>query len=251
MRYIIYPYKMSSQSAKKLADMIRADGYEVLRVYPDRNYRHRQGDFIINWGSSKLANWGIPHVNQPLAVKKATNKYETLLTLQDAGVSIPKTTTSRLNAERWLEWGPVFCRTLLTGHAGQGIVVAEIADQLVDAPLYTASFPKTHEFRVHVFNGQVIDVQEKRKRKNTGGRGHVWNHGNDFVFCRQNVNPPECVLDASRKAVEALGLDFGGVDVGYDRETNKAAVFEVNTAPGIDGTTLIKYKEALYNGCTI
>ncbi len=250
MRYVIYPYKMSSQSAKKLAELIKADGHQVLRVYPDRNYRVKDDDLVINWGSSRIANWGFPNLNKPDRVKLACNKHYAFLALQDAGVSIPKTTTSKLNAERWLEWGPVFCRTLLTGHAGKGIVVAETADQLVDAPLYTASFPKTHEFRVHVFKGQVIDIQEKRKRNGTGGRGHVWNHGNDFVFCRQNVNPPECVLDASRKAVEALGLDFGGVDVGYDQRENKAVVFEINTAPGIDNTTLTKYKEALY-GCTI
>jgi glutathione synthase/RimK-type ligase-like ATP-grasp enzyme len=38
-----------------------------------------------------------------------------------------------------------------------------------------------------------------------------------------------------------LGLDFGAVDIGHRIIDNKVFVFEVNTAPGIEGTTLQRY----------
>ena len=44
-------------------------------------------------------------------------------------------------------------------------------------------------------------------------------------------------------AVRSLGLDFGAVDV-VERQ-NKAYVLEVNTAPGLVGTTLEKYVDAI------
>jgi glutathione synthase/RimK-type ligase-like ATP-grasp enzyme len=44
-------------------------------------------------------------------------------------------------------------------------------------------------------------------------------------------------------AVQALGLDFGAADVGFNN--NKASVYEVNTACGLMGKTLEAYAEAI------
>jgi glutathione synthase/RimK-type ligase-like ATP-grasp enzyme len=241
MRSVIYPYKMSSKSAKLLAE-----GLGGLRVYPNRNYRKRPTDLVINWGSSTAPQWGSPDLNAT-GVAEATNKLTTLRLLASNGVSVPVWTTYSQEAMRLvLEGNTLFCRTTLTGHAGQGIVVAKEIQDLVQSPLYTQSFPKQREFRIHVFNGSVIDVTEKRKRGGTGGReGHyVWNHSNDFVFAREGIECPNIVADQAVKAVQALGLDFGAVDIGWHSELG-AVVFEVNTAPGITGTTLSKYVEAI------
>jgi D-alanine-D-alanine ligase-like ATP-grasp enzyme len=40
-------------------------------------------------------------------------------------------------------------------------------------------------------------------------------------------------------------LDFGAVDVIYNRAQDKAYVLEVNTAPGLEGSTLDNYVEAI------
>ncbi len=71
----------------------------------------------------------------------------------------------------------------------------------------------------------------------------VYNRG--WVFTRNGVLLPDAVKLASVAAVKSLCLDFGAVDIGYRISTGKAAVFEVNTAPGIEGTTLKKYAAAL------
>ena len=46
-------------------------------------------------------------------------------------------------------------------------------------------------------------------------------------------------------AIKALGLDFGAVDIIYNEAEDQHYVLEVNTAPGLEGTTLQKYTEAI------
>jgi glutathione synthase/RimK-type ligase-like ATP-grasp enzyme len=67
------------------------------------------------------------------------------------------------------------------------------------------------------------------------------------VYARAEILPPEELLSSACKAVNLLGLDFGAVDIGHRLIDNKFFVFEVNTAPGLEGTTLDKYAKAIYN----
>jgi len=52
------------------------------------------------------------------------------------------------------------------------------------------------------------------------------------------------MLDASVAALEALNLQFGAVDCCLDIEGNPW-IIEVNTGPGLEGTSLERYKKAL------
>ena len=58
---------------------------------------------------------------------------------------------------------------------------------------------------------------------------------------------PTGLRDISRDAVTALGLEFGAVDIIYNDKSKKLFVLEVNTAPGIEGATVTKYKDAILN----
>ena len=42
----------------------------------------------------------------------------------------------------------------------------------------------------------------------------------------------------------AIDLQFGAVDIIWNEKENKCYVLEINTAPGLVGTTLTKYTEA-------
>ena len=46
-------------------------------------------------------------------------------------------------------------------------------------------------------------------------------------------------------AIEDLQLDFGAVDVVVSGYSGGAFVLEVNSAPGLEGTTVQKYVEAI------
>jgi len=135
-------------------------------------------------------------------------------------------------------------RHLLRASQGRGLRHVGRDGVLQRAPMYTRYVRKADEFRVHVFDGQVIDVQQKRKRRdvpNDDVNYQIRNARYGWVFCRDGVQAPDSVLDAAIAAVAALGLDFGAVDIGYNRQRSMPYVFEVNTAPGLEGTTLDSY----------
>lgn len=54
---------------------------------------------------------------------------------------------------------------------------------------------------------------------------------------------PEALVTVAAKAVEALGLDFGAVDCCVDVDGNPW-IFEVNSGPGLEATSLEKYLAA-------
>lgn len=242
-RIYITPYNMGSESARSLARNLRC-----LRVDATKRLRR---SVVINWGRGDLSVRGFVSrvINKPEAVRRASNKIETFRVLSAAGVPTVDWTTNRDVARRWLDDDMlIYCRTTATGSQGRGIVVVGQDDlSLPHAPLYTKGFNKTHEFRVHVAFGRVIDYSKKRRRDGAEGSAHIKNHANGWVFCRDGVALPSKVSDACIKAIAALGLDFGALDVLYKERDDKAAILEVNSAPGIEGTTLERYTEAFRN----
>lgn len=250
-RVRIVPYRSGSQSARDLSGALR-----VPRLLaPDRSsYRPRQGDVLINWGCSSLAAYGWalePDVvlNEPEYVGWASNKLTAFQVMERGGVSIPGFTEDADEARLWLQEGhTVLARTMLRANSGRGIVKLEGPGvDIPDAPLYTKYVRKQSEWRVHVFDGRVIHRQRKIAR--TGVEPTDWqirNYDNGFIF-QQQFSPDmwhDELGDESVAAVEALGLDFGAVDVVWNNLSSTAYVIEVNTAPGIEGTTLDKYVEA-------
>ena len=240
----IFPYKSGSVSAKRLARTLG-----VLRV--SSSYNARRNDVIINWGNSTPPHfrWMEQDLNKPQAIALASNKLHTFSELICKGFNdLPKFTTEIDDAEDWINNGyTVYCRTILRGHSGNGIVIANALNQLVNAPLYTVKTKHKHEYRVHVFKDKILDVQMKRKRNGSLGGSGIRNYNNGWVYARAEIAPPEELLSSSIQAVKLLGLDFGAVDIGHRLIDNKFFVFEVNTAPGLEGTTLDKYSKAIYN----
>ena len=240
----IFPYNLGSRSAKRLAKSLG-----VLRVRP--TYNAKRKDLIVNWGNSTPPHfrWMEQDLNKPHAIALASNKLNTFLEYRSKSFThVPQWTTNPSEAQHWLDLGlKTYCRKLLSSHSGNGIVVCNDGDTIVSAPLYTQHTKHKHEYRVHVFRDQILDVQMKRKRNGSLGGSGIRNHSNGWVYARAEILPPEELLSSACKAVNLLGLDFGAVDIGHRLIDNKFFVFEVNTAPGLEGTTLDKYAKAIYN----
>lgn len=248
---VIWPYNTGSQSAATLAESIRT---KMVRLRG--RYRPRRRHLIVNWGSTQLPNWWwrtAPQqvVNLPQQVELASNKLSTFTRLQQAGEDTVPFTTDPVEARRWLD-APIYgrklnavvCRRLTRANSGRGIVLARTAEEVVPAPLYTRYKPKTTEFRVHVWGGGVLDMQEKRKVNGFDDmedrNPYIRNHNHGWVFCREELDVPDDVVEASISAVAQLGLDFGAVDLGWHPEFG-VGIYEINTAPGIEGQTLSSY----------
>lgn len=246
-KLFVAPYKMGSASAKALSDAL---GGKRIRPEGSR-YRNRDNHVVINWGRSEPFTGSERALNKPEAVRAASNKLSAFEILSSSSVAdyLPPYTTDRSEAEEWIAEGKkVVCRTLLRANSGRGIVIAESVDQLVSAPLYVKYVPKRHEYRLHVFNGQVIDVQRKMRSRDVADEDVNWqvrNHSNGFIFGREGVELPQSMGHVCCETVEALGLDFGAVDLIYNERQDKYYVLEVNTAPGLTGTTLEVYTNAV------
>lgn len=251
----MYPYKMGSESGKDLASILN-----ILRVHPDGDYVPKIGHIVLNWGNGKAPNWAarafsrnVRILNKPEAVNIASNKLTGLQALRNSGISVPEFTTNMSVAESWLDRGAtVVERHELRGNSGEGIRIVNLDDDemesyITSAPLYTKFIPKTAEFRVHVFRGEVIDYIEKKKvaqdRRPENFNRYVSSVHQGWVFARTDVRDMTEVRQIAIRAVAALGLDFGAVDIVYYE--GRPYVLEVNTAPGLSGTTLVRYANAL------
>ena len=268
-RIAIVGYMVGSESVSILRDTINeqypTNPARVLRQESSQ-FRGRANDIILNWGSSRAINAQVlgqaTLLNKPSAINTASNKINAFAAMDEHNVPTVKNTTDRSVAAAWLDEGHhVFCRTELRGHSGEGIVCVateepddlgnvEFANSLPTAPLYTQGVTGLHrEFRVHVFKGKIIFIQQKRRasgfRDNADYSNVVRNHGNGWIYAHNNMaTPNDKCLAAAVKAVEAVGLDFGAVDVLTHQQD--AWVLEVNTAPGQTGqTTREKYVAAI------
>lgn len=246
---MLYSYKFESNSAKSLTEAL---GIKRIK-HEGSKFKGNPKKTVINWGATAL-----PHevlnckvINTQEAVSLATNKLKFFNHVKDK-INLPDFTTDREEAKAWVEAGSiVLARTVLNGHSGVGIYVIEDMGEwnkiIHDAiKVYVKYIPKKEEYRVHVVEGHVIDVRRKALRKDFAGQPNwkVRNHGNGFIFAKEGVNPPQEVIDQSLLAVAACNLNFGAVDVIYNNFKEKAYVLEINTAPGLEGSTAGYYAEA-------
>ncbi len=248
----IDPYKAASKGAKALSQRTG-----ILRATTKQVQKHRTFDTVLNWGNSERRFHDARYINDPEAVTLASNKLRSARRFGEAYITQPPYTTDGRIAGEWHESGRgVCCRTLLRASGGRGLTYVRgrrrndrcSNGRLVEAPLYTQYIKKADEYRIHVFDGNVIDVQQKRKRQevpNEEVNYQIRNACNGWVFCRDDVDCPESLMGLAIRAVSVCGLDFGAVDIGYNRDKETGYVFEVNTAPGVEGTTLDKYFEAI------
>ncbi|MGL5564247.1 MAG: hypothetical protein ACRDC4_00770 [Plesiomonas sp.] len=262
----ILPYG-PSDSVRDLADAISAAGTTATRLRREGStFRGRQGELVVNWGNSTIVAQTLQTItgaarllNSPEAIRRASMKTDAFAAMGAAGVNQVEYTTDRGQAQRWVDEGAlVYARTRLQGHSGEGIVMChrdpqtidgvggafQVVEALPQAPLYTKGITaQRREFRIHVMNGVVTYVQQKKRennyRENPNYSNVVRNYHTGWIYATSDVQPNDAALAAAVAAVQALGLDFGAVDV-ITRQ-NDAWVLEVNTAPGLSGTNLETY----------
>ena len=247
MRYRVLPYKQGSRSAKALSDALEG---KVLKLEGSR-FRRRQDDIIINWGSTNPSQV-CSYNGDSDELRQATNKLLFFKRLDGTG----------LTPDYWINRDhipddafPVVCRTILAGHSGEGIVIANTRDELVEARLYTKYIKKKSEFRIHIGKREgvcfIISEQQKVKRadilpEDTDFR--VRNHAGGFVFQRNGIEVPDCVWGVALAAMGRFSIDFGAVDVIYNERQDRAYVLEINTAPGLEGQTVSDYASFFLGG---
>jgi len=223
-KIVLVSENTKSRGLKALANSLSQKvGYRVYRVTPPR-VRNRIGIYF-NRGIDKRVQLTQFHRHQVCA----------------PGFSLSGTDVSGFDS-KW-----VVARTLTNASEGRGITIFNKDDTPPPAPLYTEYISKKKEFRVHVWNNEVIDVAEKRKKKGyeADHNTKIRNIANGYVFCRTGVVEPDGIRQLALDAVSALDRTYGAVDIIWNEKRDKCYVLEVNSRPGMEGTTVEKYANAI------
>lgn len=268
MNYII-SYNRNSHSANNIRASLRARSVTLNRLSTTDDLLNIRGNpansTILNFGKIfQPENYFMPDtepliINHPTAVANVSNKLRFFNQVRDFFGAhhytdyVPLYFTNPLEVHSILSsttHPTIVARQSLNGHSGAGIVLLEGEDQhSFTAPLYTVYIPKLHEFRVHIMDGEVIDMQKKSIIANVDRSEINWkirSFNNGFIFTRDNLNNiSERILNnAKQKALDvwsAFNLHYGAVDVIYSSQTRQNYVLEINSAPGLVGTTLDRY----------
>lgn len=258
------------------------------------SYTGRRAGAVINWGCINIETYrlarvaeaaGRPFLNNPHNVSLVVNKGAFFAKMR---ADLPQFTIPFVDnfgdAYDLVELGSrMYARTILNSHSGKGIVLMvnahdaereaiqrvvnggsmpvyrpgdNIHRSLGDCSLFTQGVAgKRTEYRVHVVSGQVILVQQKRRKEDWGNNPNynslVRNVESSWIYAVNDIDRLglDAVKEAATQAVLTFGLDFGAVDVIYKHQTEQAFVLEINTAPGLDqdGSALTAYTEAFQN----
>lgn len=230
IRLLLTSGTKGSQSAKRLAQALTQKlGYKIFR--------------------STLKKPGRTH----LAYGQGVDKIAQYKFFKDNNIPALEFTTEESQVAVWLNEGNVvFGRQFLNSSCGKGIIVVDPKElpvgplNLPNVPVWTKYKKKKREFRVHVFKDQVVRVVEKKLRKDWNGPrdSKVRNLANGYVFCSCE-DVPSGLCELAIKAAGAVSSDFKGVDVGFNEKLKELFVIEVNSAPGIEGSNIEAYVNAI------
>lgn len=211
---------------------------------------------VLTYGRSDIPAWYVrdrhQFINNPAGIQISACKINTLQRLTERNINTLDWTTVPAEARVWMKQGhTVYARTILNGAKGRGIKLLKGDDVVTYAPLYTKGVPIMNEFRVHVGDGEAINVvQKKRKgRKKLDEMGikevdmEVRNFAGGWVFAQHDLDLTDdtrkSLIDLGIAAVQAVGLDYGACDV-VQHMDGTFSIVEVNSAPGVGGVTNFK-----------
>lgn len=260
---LIFPWKPGSRGANGVKTALRERGIPTWCL--GDKVPKNVNSICVNWGRSNLpfAHMSFPNViNPPLTTGMLSNKLKFFQRIGHTD-DVPAWTTIPQEA---MDWNcRVFARFKLEASGGEGIVdfdPAKSGEFPSNAPLYTKYIPKTHEYRVHVGRSffsrgeAAADFRPILVQRKIFKRGHngleapkdwgVRNHDNGFIYVQNDGNPvPDAVVELALTVArrDFPTIHFCAFDIIYSSKTGKAHVLEGNTAPGLEGQSIIKYAD--------
>ncbi len=213
-------------------------------------------DLFIRWGNTEEFN-NLKYkkeLNTLDAVLRTTNKLEMLQALTTSGVpTLTFSTDPTALASLADKEGNVYIRNR-AGVVRYGNDFNASRDSYFSQPVKF----KRREYRVHVFNGKVLGAYEKvplvsptaENQSPTAAINRPKLYKSDtcrFVRCdleNDGARVNSVAQEICIRAVQSLGLVFGGVDLIRDKNGN-FFVCEVNSAPGLNGLNVDRWVEAI------
>ena len=189
-----------------------------------------------------LAEWGVPVCNSARAIERTVDKSMTSMLLRKAGIATPATWVTeregraRATLKRETEAGHKLVLKPLFGSQGKGLRLLGAGDDLPAAGDYADVYYLQRfvepggrdgcDYRVFVIAGEAVAAMVRR--------GSGWVHN---VAQGARCEPATLDLEMARlaeRAVEAIGMDYAGVDIMRDR-AGAPVVIEINGIPAWHG----------------
>lgn len=263
----VFLYKGGFETGEELAVALKD---KIKHFRPTRNLARvirRRGvkptDFLLRWGTTKNAELdsvfsraGAKILNSASAIEANTNKLNSLVVFKSAGVPVPVFYKNKKDIRNF----PVLGRKFNHKGGKDIIMISGSIDPLKndyskipDRHFYTEFIPSEAEYRVHVFAGKVIritkkvfrghdrfdkDISEKCViRNDTYGWGHHALTDDELKLFSKDA------LDVCVRAVKAIGLDFGAVDLLIGK--GRPYVLEVNSCPRLNSIGMELYANSI------
>jgi hypothetical protein len=259
--------------ANRLSENLEGRGVQVqhngvVRTLP---YDSAPEEFIlVRWGATRNAELdqrARAILNPANAIAFNINKKESHRRMMQNGVRVPQMWESfnqarRANGQRRILSIPIptrqwqintlrqpptqpFLRRRRRHTQGRDIIVINPGDRLPKerrTRYYTQLVEKEEEYRLHMFHNKCIGLAHKVE--GTNPHPIIWNfyHGWNFDYIPQEEDGERDVpyynemVEEASKALTALSLDFGSVDVILQKDTHLPYVLEVNTSPKLHNT---------------
>lgn len=185
-------------------------------------------DFIIGWGMSISNGYGSLnksiHLNKFKAHKLLAKKVKVPV-LWEKAEDIPSSAFPVLGRDK-------------NHSCGTDIVYIESPDAMVKKDFYVQFVPKIAEIRAHVLGDKIYLSQKIPKHKTYDKI--IWNNSHGYTYLDITGSTLGwyknfLVRYSAKRAIRALGYDFGAVDIIISEVEylNRVFVLEVNSAPGL------------------
>lgn len=218
---------------------IRQNSQHKIDIIRNDRIPNEEYDLIIRWGTITNIN-AKNFLNETQSINKANNKYISRKLMLDNGVQCPQFT----------EDVPCIIRP---HHHSQGkklyycTTAQEVAQAKAKLNNYYSSeyIAKDEEWGVFVFNNRVTSMIKKTPKTQIAKDSIAWNVSQgSHTF--ENVRWEDWNIEVAKqglKAVSAIGLDFGRVDIMV--KDNTAYVLEVNSAHSMTS----EYRQQTFAKC--
>ncbi len=234
----------------------------VLKTNLEAAFLSETPDFVLFWDkdimlAKQLERQGLPVFNSSDAIRKCDNKAETFIELSGV-VKQPETIIAPLTFFK-ADFGEFVDKAIEAlglplvfkecfGSFGEQVFLCstkqEIISHISEKPFILQEFIKEaqgKDIRIEVVGGRAV-CAVRRENKNDF-RANITNGGTAYAY---TPTPKQC--EAAVNACNALGLDFGGVDIMCDdivcEVNSNAHIINIMNCTGIDTAPLI-FKDIL------
>lgn len=263
MLYLIYHagYETGDNLSQALKENI--DYFKKIRF--NLNFKKiRKTDLFIRWGDTRdkelddsIVRAGATILNKATAILRNTNKLKSLDILKRENINVPNIFTRKDDINTF----PVLGRDR-SHHGGTDIVFINgnkygnnDYSKIPTKDFYTEFIPSDIEYRVHVFCGEIVRVTRKSFRGHDKDGNIVekksvirndtfgWGHSHIDIDSFVEAHPKSAKI--ALRAVSAIGLDFGAVDIIIAKENNQPYVLEVNSCPRLNSIGIDLYVDLI------